>query len=184
MCVSCIAYFIIFHTSVKHLCFSFHHHVNKLVPSLYFLTQANEKSGGYINKLVVTCLRSGLNKMFRVLQKPERAPIRALRTSSSGRWISKLYLCYDHLIHYYFSSWIFFFPPLFFVFYTDVLIQSIKALMSMAQKYKQFVQSEWNLVVLWKLEFIWKWTILSSSICVLYATSGILKDVNMFLGVL
>ncbi|KAJ1443908.1 WD40-repeat-containing domain superfamily [Sesbania bispinosa] len=48
-------------------------------------TQANEKSGGYINKLVVTCLRSGLNKMFRVLQKPERAPIRALRTSSSGR---------------------------------------------------------------------------------------------------
>ncbi|CAJ2634723.1 unnamed protein product [Trifolium pratense] len=54
-------------------------------------TQANEKSGGYINKLVVTCLRSGLNKMFRVLQKPERAPIRALRTSSSGRYLLILF---------------------------------------------------------------------------------------------
>lgn len=53
--------------------------------------QANEKSGGYINKLVVTCLRSGLNKMFRVLQKPERAPIRALRTSSSGRYLLILF---------------------------------------------------------------------------------------------
>uniref|UniRef100_A0A0E0CF78 Uncharacterized protein n=1 Tax=Oryza meridionalis TaxID=40149 RepID=A0A0E0CF78_9ORYZ len=30
-------------------------------------------------------LRSGLNRSFRVLQKPERAPIRALRASSSGR---------------------------------------------------------------------------------------------------
>lgn len=46
----------------------------------------NEKTGGYINKLVVTCLRSGLNRAFRVLQKPERAPIRALRASSSGRF--------------------------------------------------------------------------------------------------
>ncbi|WJX95819.1 hypothetical protein P8452_77094 [Trifolium repens] len=54
-------------------------------------TQASEKSGGYINKLVVTCLRSGLNKMFRVLQKPERAPIRALRTSSSGRYLLILF---------------------------------------------------------------------------------------------
>ncbi|CAI8610342.1 unnamed protein product [Vicia faba] len=54
-------------------------------------TQVNEKSGGYINKLVVTCLRSGLNKMFRVLQKPERAPIRALRTSSSGRYLLILF---------------------------------------------------------------------------------------------
>ncbi|XP_061350716.1 uncharacterized protein LOC133295864 isoform X2 [Gastrolobium bilobum] len=54
-------------------------------------TQANEKSGGYVNKLVVTCLRSGLNKMFRVLQKPERAPIRALRTSSSGRYLLILF---------------------------------------------------------------------------------------------
>lgn len=49
------------------------------------MTQVNEKTGGYINRLVVTCLRSGLNRPFRVLQKPERAPIRALRTSSSGR---------------------------------------------------------------------------------------------------
>ncbi|OIW19550.1 hypothetical protein TanjilG_07005 [Lupinus angustifolius] len=54
-------------------------------------SQANEKSGGYINKLAVTCLRSGLNKMFRVLQKPERAPIRALRTSSSGRYLLILF---------------------------------------------------------------------------------------------
>ncbi|KAK9102028.1 hypothetical protein Sjap_019282 [Stephania japonica] len=41
-------------------------------------TQANEKAGGYNNKLVVTCVRSGLNRTFRVMQKPERAPIRAL----------------------------------------------------------------------------------------------------------
>ncbi|KAK9141734.1 hypothetical protein Syun_011134 [Stephania yunnanensis] len=47
--------------------------------------QANEKAGGYNNKLVVTCVRSGLNRIFRVMQKPERAPIRALRASSSGR---------------------------------------------------------------------------------------------------
>ncbi|RZR77141.1 hypothetical protein BHM03_00002130 [Ensete ventricosum] len=45
----------------------------------------NEKGGGYTNRLVVTCLRSGLNRPFRLLQKPERAPIRALRASSSGR---------------------------------------------------------------------------------------------------
>ncbi|KAF7806409.1 WD repeat-containing protein 11 isoform X1 [Senna tora] len=54
-------------------------------------SQVSEKSGGYINKLVVTCLRSGLNKMFRVLQKPERAPIRALRASSSGRYLLVLF---------------------------------------------------------------------------------------------
>ncbi|KAL5547799.1 hypothetical protein UlMin_003030 [Ulmus minor] len=54
-------------------------------------TQVNEKSGGFINKLVVTCLRSGLNRPFRVLQKPERAPIRALRTSSSGRYLLILF---------------------------------------------------------------------------------------------
>ncbi|XP_016199251.1 WD repeat-containing protein 11 [Arachis ipaensis] len=54
-------------------------------------TQVNEKTGGYINKLVVTCLRSGINKMFRALQKPERAPIRALRTSSSGRYLLILF---------------------------------------------------------------------------------------------
>ncbi|XP_030473657.1 uncharacterized protein LOC115691215 [Syzygium oleosum] len=53
--------------------------------------QANEKTGGYTNKLVVTCLRSGLNKPFRVLQKPERAPIRALRASSSGRYLLILF---------------------------------------------------------------------------------------------
>ncbi|KAL4301978.1 hypothetical protein GQ457_10G003860 [Hibiscus cannabinus] len=54
-------------------------------------TQVNEKTAGYINKLVVTCLRSGLNRTFRVLQKPERAPIRALRTSSSGRYLLILF---------------------------------------------------------------------------------------------
>uniref|UniRef100_A0A7N0UK41 WD repeat-containing protein 11 n=2 Tax=Kalanchoe fedtschenkoi TaxID=63787 RepID=A0A7N0UK41_KALFE len=53
--------------------------------------QVNEKTGGYVNKLVVTCLRSGLNRPFRVLQKPERAPIRALRTSSSGRYLLILF---------------------------------------------------------------------------------------------
>lgn len=47
--------------------------------------QVSEKAGGYTNRLVVTCIRSGLNRPFRVLQKPERAPIRALRASSSGR---------------------------------------------------------------------------------------------------
>lgn len=50
------------------------------------MLQANEKTGGYVNRLVVTCVRSGLNRPFRVLQKPERAPIRALRASSSGRF--------------------------------------------------------------------------------------------------
>ncbi|KAK4764333.1 hypothetical protein SAY87_013771 [Trapa incisa] len=54
-------------------------------------TQVSEKTGGYINKLVVTCLRSGINRTFRVLQKPERAPIRALRTSSSGRYLLILF---------------------------------------------------------------------------------------------
>lgn len=47
--------------------------------------QVNDKIGGYINRLVVTCVRSGVNRPFRVLQKPERAPIRAIRASSSGR---------------------------------------------------------------------------------------------------
>ncbi|XP_065850984.1 uncharacterized protein [Euphorbia lathyris] len=53
--------------------------------------QVNEKTGGYVNRLAVTCVRSGLNKPFRVLQKPERAPIRALRTSSSGRYLLILF---------------------------------------------------------------------------------------------
>ncbi|PPR83858.1 hypothetical protein GOBAR_AA36856 [Gossypium barbadense] len=48
-------------------------------------TEVSEKIGGYNNRLVVTCLRSGLNRTFRALQKPERAPVRALRASSSGR---------------------------------------------------------------------------------------------------
>ncbi|KAI3781932.1 hypothetical protein L2E82_11960 [Cichorium intybus] len=51
----------------------------------------SEKSGGYVNRLVVTCLRSGHNRAFRVLQKPERASIRALRVSSSGRYLLILF---------------------------------------------------------------------------------------------
>ncbi|KAL5769027.1 hypothetical protein ACOSQ2_015810 [Xanthoceras sorbifolium] len=57
----------------------------------FSFSQVNEKTGGYINRLVVTCLRSGLNRAFRVLQKPERAPIRALRASSSGRYLLILF---------------------------------------------------------------------------------------------
>lgn len=53
--------------------------------------QVNEKAGGYVNRLVVTCVRSGLNRAFRVLQKPERAPVRALRASSSGRYVLILF---------------------------------------------------------------------------------------------
>lgn len=49
--------------------------------------QVSDKSGGFNNKLIITCLRSGLNRPFRVLQKPERAAIRALRASSSGRYL-------------------------------------------------------------------------------------------------
>ncbi|XP_031097706.1 WD repeat-containing protein 11-like [Ipomoea triloba] len=54
-------------------------------------TQGTEKSSGFTNRLVVTCLRSGLNRTFRVLQRPERAPIRALRASSSGRYLLILF---------------------------------------------------------------------------------------------
>ncbi|KAJ0752006.1 putative transcription factor WD40-like family [Helianthus annuus] len=55
-------------------------------------TQGNEKTGGgYTNRLVVTNLRTGLNRTFRVLQKPERTPIRALRASSSGRYLLILF---------------------------------------------------------------------------------------------
>ncbi|CAA6672652.1 unnamed protein product [Spirodela intermedia] len=53
--------------------------------------QANDKGGGFTNKLVVTCVRTGLNRPFRVLQKPERAPVRALRASSSGRYLLILF---------------------------------------------------------------------------------------------
>ncbi|XP_024968119.1 WD repeat-containing protein 11-like [Cynara cardunculus var. scolymus] len=54
-------------------------------------SQGSEKSGGYVNRLVITCLRSGNNRTFRVLQKPERALIRALRVSSSGRYLLILF---------------------------------------------------------------------------------------------
>ncbi|XP_071737207.1 uncharacterized protein [Rutidosis leptorrhynchoides] len=54
-------------------------------------SEGNEKTGGYTNRLVVTNLRTGLNRTFRVLQKPERTPIRALRASSSGRYLLILF---------------------------------------------------------------------------------------------
>ncbi|KAJ4758363.1 Transducin family protein / WD-40 repeat family protein [Rhynchospora pubera] len=54
-------------------------------------SQVNDKGGGYTNRLAVICVRSGLNRPFRVLQKPERAPIRALRASSSGRYLVILF---------------------------------------------------------------------------------------------
>ncbi|XP_057818736.2 uncharacterized protein LOC131031599 isoform X2 [Cryptomeria japonica] len=54
-------------------------------------TQVNEKAGGYINKLAVTCVRSGISRFFRVLQKPERTPMRALRASPSGRYLLILF---------------------------------------------------------------------------------------------
>ncbi|PKA64675.1 hypothetical protein AXF42_Ash007422 [Apostasia shenzhenica] len=54
-------------------------------------SQVNDKAGGYVNKLFVTCLRTGLNREFRVHQKPERAPIRALKASSSGRYLLILF---------------------------------------------------------------------------------------------
>ncbi|CAE6012980.1 unnamed protein product [Arabidopsis arenosa] len=54
-------------------------------------SRVSKRTGGYINKLVVTCLRSGVSRGFRVLQKPERAPIRALRASSSGRYLLILF---------------------------------------------------------------------------------------------
>ncbi|XP_057538802.1 uncharacterized protein LOC130816161 isoform X1 [Amaranthus tricolor] len=57
----------------------------------FSFTQANEKSGGYINSLVVTCVRSGLNRSFRIFKKPEKAPIRALKASSSGRYLLILF---------------------------------------------------------------------------------------------
>ncbi|KAL3689312.1 hypothetical protein R1sor_015621 [Riccia sorocarpa] len=50
-------------------------------------TEVKGKGGGYINRLVVTCVRSGQSKQFRELQKPERSPMRALRTSPSGRYL-------------------------------------------------------------------------------------------------
>ncbi|XP_020597443.1 WD repeat-containing protein 11-like isoform X2 [Phalaenopsis equestris] len=57
----------------------------------FSFNQANDRTGGYVNKLVVTCLRSGLNRAFRVHHKPERAPIRALKASSSGRYLLILF---------------------------------------------------------------------------------------------
>ncbi|BFI33782.1 hypothetical protein AXG93_59s1230 [Marchantia polymorpha subsp. ruderalis] len=54
-------------------------------------TEVKGKGGGFVNKLVVTCVRSGQSKAFRELQKPERAPMRALRTSPSGRYLIVLF---------------------------------------------------------------------------------------------
>ncbi|KAH7442491.1 hypothetical protein KP509_03G091500 [Ceratopteris richardii] len=54
-------------------------------------TEIKGKGGGFVNFLAVTCARSGQSKPFRTLQKPERAPIRALRTSPSGRYLLILF---------------------------------------------------------------------------------------------
>ncbi|XP_024526780.1 WD repeat-containing protein 11 [Selaginella moellendorffii] len=54
-------------------------------------TEVKGKGGGFINRLVLTCIRSGQSRCFRVLQKPERAPMRALRTSPSGRYMLILF---------------------------------------------------------------------------------------------
>lgn len=54
-------------------------------------TEIKGKGGGFINNLAVTCVRSGQSKPFRTLQKPERAPVRALRTSPSGRYLLILF---------------------------------------------------------------------------------------------
>ncbi|CAH8386239.1 unnamed protein product [Eruca vesicaria subsp. sativa] len=54
-------------------------------------SRVSTRTGGYINRLAVTCLRSGVSKGFRVLQKPERGPIRALKVSSSGRYLLILF---------------------------------------------------------------------------------------------
>lgn len=74
-----------FHKILNNLC-SIFHYMNTIM--LLWWYQVSKRTGGYINKLVVTCLRSGVSRGFRVLQKPERAPIRALRASSSGRLVS------------------------------------------------------------------------------------------------
>ncbi|KAF9616518.1 hypothetical protein IFM89_029979 [Coptis chinensis] len=67
-------------------------------------SQVNEKAGGYVNRLIVTCVRSGLNRTFRVLQKPERAPIRALRASSSGRLTLNLGCRFFYLLDPFYGS--------------------------------------------------------------------------------
>ncbi|XP_048608744.1 WD repeat-containing protein 11 isoform X2 [Brassica napus] len=54
-------------------------------------SRVSTRTGGFINRLAITCLRSGVSKGFRVLQKPERAPIRALKVSSSGRYLLILF---------------------------------------------------------------------------------------------
>lgn len=51
----------------------------------HIVHQVKGKGGGFVNRLVVTCVRSGHSKVLRVIQKPERSPMRALRTSPSGR---------------------------------------------------------------------------------------------------
>lgn len=54
-------------------------------------SEVKGKGGGFVNNLAVTCVRSGQSKSFRVLQKPERTPMRALRASPSGRYLLILF---------------------------------------------------------------------------------------------
>jgi hypothetical protein len=54
-------------------------------------TEVKGKTPGFLNKLAVTCVRSGLNKPFRVRTTPERGSMRGLRTSPSGRYLLILF---------------------------------------------------------------------------------------------
>lgn len=49
------------------------------------------KTPGFMNKLAVTCVRSGLTKPFRVRTTAERGSMRGLRTSASGRYLLVLF---------------------------------------------------------------------------------------------
>ncbi|CAI5523321.1 unnamed protein product [Closterium sp. Naga37s-1] len=49
------------------------------------------KAGGYENRVVVTCIRSGESRPFRQLQQPDKSPMRGLRASPSGRYLLILF---------------------------------------------------------------------------------------------
>ncbi|GJP41231.1 hypothetical protein CLOM_g900 [Closterium sp. NIES-68] len=49
------------------------------------------KGGGYENRVLVTCIRSGESRPFRQLQQPDKSPMRGLRASPSGRYLLILF---------------------------------------------------------------------------------------------
>ncbi|GBG86177.1 hypothetical protein CBR_g41081 [Chara braunii] len=57
----------------------------------FSFTEVKGKGGGFTNRLVVTCVRSGQSRPFRLQQKPEKAPMRGLRASPSGRYLLILF---------------------------------------------------------------------------------------------